>query len=378
MKILFFVSSLHAGGAERVASTLASAWSRQGNLVVLVPTYTGKGRCFYPLHKDIKLIWLADRMGSLGRKFAAPLVKWFAIRRLVRETKPDIIISFLTNVNVNVLLAVRGLSVPVIVCERTNPAFSHSAGKVLQTLRLITYPWASAVCLQTEASRVDFRRMVPKAKRLLVIPNPLPPELLTADAVEPLSKTEARYRLVAMGRLVPIKRFSWLIQVFSTLAAEFPEWDLYIWGDGPLRATLNQQISQAGLDKRVILAGRTEQPWLALSHSDAFVLSSAVEGFPNVLLEAMALGLPSVTVDCPSGPRELSNDGQEALLVPLHDTNALQQALRQLMQDSVLRNVLARQGAQSVRHRYALPRVLQLWEAAIKQARETRVKETHE
>lgn len=92
MKILFFVSSLHAGGAERVATTLASAWSRQGHTVVLVPTYTGKGSCFYPLHKDVKLIWLADRIGTVARKVAAPIVKLFALRRLVRETKPDIVV----------------------------------------------------------------------------------------------------------------------------------------------------------------------------------------------------------------------------------------------------------------------------------------------
>src|SRR4051794_35761850 len=102
MMILFFVSSLHAGGAERVATTLASAWAQRGDTVILVPAYTGKGSCFYPLHKDVKLIWLADRMGSLGRKVFAPLAKWFAIRRLVRETRPDVIVSFLTNVNVSV------------------------------------------------------------------------------------------------------------------------------------------------------------------------------------------------------------------------------------------------------------------------------------
>lgn len=376
MKILFFVSSLHAGGAERVATTLVSAWSRHGHTVVLVPTYTGKGSCFYPLHKDVKLVWLADRMGALGRKVAAPIVKWFAIRRLVRETKPDIIVSFLTNVNVNVLLAVRGLSVPVIVCERTNPAFSRSAGKLLQVLRRMTYPWASAVCVQTQASAVDFQHMVPGAKHLLVIPNPLPPELLSADIISPLSKTSARYRLVAMGRLVSIKRFSWLIQTFSILAKEFPDWDLYIWGDGPLRTELNQQVTKAGLVGRVILAGSTQQPWTELAHSDAFVLTSEVEGFPNVLLEAMALGVPSVTVDCPSGPRELSNDGQEALLVPLHDTPALQQALRHVMQDPILRNVLGRHGAESVRHRYELPRVLTLWETAFRQVQGKTSKET--
>lgn len=365
MKILFFVSSLHAGGAERVATTLASAWARRGDQVILVPAYTGRGSCFYPLHKDVKLIWLADRMSRLGRRVFAPLAKWFAIRRMIRETRPDVIVSFLTNVNVSVLLATRGMQVPVIVCERTNPAFSASAGKALRALRRLTYPWASGVCLQTQDSVPTFQQMVPGLSRLLVIPNPLPPELLAAPPVVPLSRTGQRFRLIAMGRLVSIKRFDWLIQAFQQLADRFPDWDLSIWGEGPLRTELTQQIALAGLTERVFLPGRTEQPWVELGQADAFVLTSRVEGFPNVLLEAMALGVPCVTVDCPSGPRELSNDGQEALLVPVNDKPALQQALAQLMQDKVLRDVLGRHGAESVRHRYELSMVLRQWDSAL-------------
>ncbi|MBP6019733.1 MAG: glycosyltransferase family 4 protein [Burkholderiaceae bacterium] len=375
MKILFFVSSLHAGGAERVASTLASAWAQRGDQVVLAPTYTGRGNCFYPLHKDVKLAWLADRMRPLGRKLLAPVAKWFAIRRLIRETRPDIIVSFLTNVNVSVLLATYGMKVPVIVCERTNPAFSASSGRLLKFLRRMTYPRASVVCLQTHDSVAAFQNMVPGLRDVVVIPNPLPPDLL---AIQPLSLVPGtgRHRLLAMGRLVSAKRFDWLIQIWTHLAAEFPDWDLYIWGEGPLRAALTQQIAQAGLEQRVFLPGRTDQPWAELAQADVFVLSSQVEGFPNVLMEAMALGLPCASVDCPSGPRELSNNGQEALLTPVNDAAALQQALSQLMQDPVLRNVLGRHASESVRHRYKLPTVLQQWDAAMARAQGHPTQET--
>lgn len=367
MKIVFFVSSLHAGGAERVATTLASAWAQQGKQVVLVPTYTAKGSCFYPVHHDVKLVWLADRMGFIGRKLFAPLAKWIALRRLIHEVQPDIIVSFLTNVNVNVLLATYGMKEPVIVCERTNPAFSVSAGRVLTFLRRITYPRASQVCLQTHDSVATFQRMVPGLRDVVVIPNPLPPELLATQPVSLVPVAERR-RLLAMGRLVPSKRFGWLIRIWSQLAAEYPDWDLHIWGEGPLRSELTQQIAEAGLQQRVFLPGRTEQPWAELAQADAFVLCSKVEGFPNVMMEAMALGLPCAAVDCPSGPRELSNDGQEALLTPVDDAAALQQSLAQLMQDDVLRNVLGRHAAESVRHRYQLSVVLQQWDAAIARA----------
>lgn len=365
MKILFFVSSLNAGGAERVATSLANAWVDRGGQVTLAPTYSGKGTCFYPLDNKVKLVWLADRMGPLGRWLFTPLAKWFAIRRLIRQNRPDVIVSFLTNVNINVLLASRATKVPIIVCERTDPAYSTSAGRGLKVLRRVTYPWANLVCLQTQDSVAGFRKLVPGVADIAVIPNPLPPELLTVGRSHRENNSGGRHRLIAMGRLVPAKRFSWLIQAYAALAPDFPQWDLFIWGEGPLRPALARQIAEAGLADRVFLPGRTSQPWHELGQADAFVLSSQVEGFPNVLLEAMALGLPCVTVDCPSGPRELSNDGQEALLVPLNDLGAFQDALAQIMQDPVLRNVLGRHAAESVRHRYELTRVLKQWDAAM-------------
>src|SRR5690606_4160180 len=177
MKILFFVSSMHAGGAERVAATLTAGWASAGHKVVLVPTYTRKGKLFYPLHPDVRLLWLADVLRPWARGPAAPLFKLGAMRRLVRDERPDVIISFLTNVNVMVLMATRGLRVPVIVCERTNPEISTSATPMLQRLRRWLYPQADMVTVQADASVPAMARLVPGIRRLDVVPNPLPPEL---------------------------------------------------------------------------------------------------------------------------------------------------------------------------------------------------------
>lgn len=363
MRILFFVSSMHAGGAERVAATLASAWARRGDSVTLAPTYTKKGHCFYRLNAAVRLVWLADRMGWLGRKLWPPLAKWFAIRKLVREMRPDAIVSFLTNVNVTVLAATRGLGVPVIVCERTNPAFSLSSGDFLKKLRRRTYPWAAAVVLQSEDSVDAFKAMVPGLDHVAVVPNPLPADIPEAQPVRGALAAGERRHIVAMGRLVPIKRFEALIQAFAALAADYPEWDLTIWGDGPLREELARQAAETGLGERIALPGRTAEPWSELARADVFVLTSQVEGFPNVLLEAMALGRPCVAVDCPSGPREISQDGKYALLAPLGDQPALCQALSQLMGDPTLRDVMGRHAAASVRERYGLPQLLARWDA---------------
>jgi glycosyltransferase involved in cell wall biosynthesis len=366
MRIMFFVSSMHAGGAERVAATLASAWADRGDTVELVPTYTRRGSCFYPLHEGVRIKWLADHMGRLGRTLCPPLAKWLAIRRLTREFRPDVIVSFLTNVNVNVLLATHRLGIPVIVSERTNPAHSSSAGGLLRRLRSWTYPWASRVVLQSQASVAAFQQMEPGIKDLAVLPNPLPVDI--PDVPEGRKDAAARRQVVAMGRLVSIKRFEALIDAFAALAADFPEWDLTIWGEGPRRPALEALIAKAGLGDRIRLPGRTDTPWEALAEADVFALVSQVEGFPNVLLEAMALGRACVTVDCPSGPREITRDGQFAELVPLGDGQALRDALARLMADPLLREVMGRRAAASVRLNYGIAEILARWDALFERA----------
>lgn len=369
MRILFFVSSMHAGGAERVAATLCNAWARLGHEVILAPTYTGKGTLFYELDSAVRVDWVADRLGKAGRTPLAPAVKLWVLRRMVRELQPDVIVSFLTNVNVMVLMATLGLGVPVIVCERTNPAVSTSASPNLQRLRRRLYPYASLVTVQAHASLEAMRQQAPGIRRLAVIPNPLPPEL-PASRLREAEATHAskRRRLVAMGRLVPLKGYAGLIDVFGRLAPRFPEWELVIWGEGPQRAELETQVAGAGLEGRVLLPGRTSEPWEAMLASDLFVLTSEVEGFPNALLEAMALGLPCVTVDCPSGPAEISRDGEDALLVPLQAPAALEGALATLMADSAERERLGRRAAESVRERYGLASVLAQWQTLFKDA----------
>lgn len=385
MKILFFVSSLNAGGAERVATTLANAWAKRGDQVVLVPTYLKRHTSFYPIDEAVTLTWLADSPGHSLARNVPGLGKWLQIRQLIRATQPDVIVSFLTNVNVNVLIASMGMDVPVVVSERTNPVHSQSAGKVLQCLRRMTYRRARIVVMQTQASVEPFRALVPGVRDVEVVPNPLPSTLPVAAVGDAALSASPRLQdpetqlfsqsaaptarhVVAMGRLVATKQFDVLIDAFGQLAPHHPDWNLTLWGDGPLRSTLEQKISDMGLCGRVILAGRTSEPWQALSRADLFAMTSRVEGFPNVLMEAMALGLPCVALDCPSGPAELTRDGQDARLVPLNQPEALINALQELMSDPSVRQALGQQAAKSVAQRYSLNTILAQWDDVFKRA----------
>lgn len=375
MRIVFLVGRLSAGGAERVATTLASAWAEAGHQVALVPTFVPKGECFYPLSPKVDLHWLADEVQARRQPWLT-LRKLAAMRALIAARKPDIVVSFLTNVNVMALLASAGLRVPVVVCERTDPVHGRSAGKVLRMLRRRLYPRAAAVVVQTQAAVRGMREQVPGVQRMTAIGNPLPDALERFDREQGSRRAAVRAAqhgclLTAMGRLIPSKQFDVLIRAFAPLAGRQPDWRLEIWGEGPMRAALQTQIDAAGLGGRIRLAGRTSEPWSAMAQADAFVMTSAVEGFPNVLLEAMALGLPCLALDCPSGPAEMTRQGEDALLVPLGDEPGLTLALERLMQDVQLRADLGRRAAISVRARYGLPAVLTQWQALMQDVTQT-------
>ncbi len=366
MRILFFVGSMNAGGAERVAAALANAWVQDGAEVCLVPTFLGTTESFYELDQRVQFRPLKHEMGWFppGLK---PMRKWRAIRKVYKAFQPDVVLSFLTNVNVNVLLALKGISTPIIVCERTHPVVSQSADVRLKKLRTKLYPSATRVVVQTEDAAQAFAQAEPQLGDIAVVPNPIALALLDQPLAAAVEK-EHDCQLVAMGRLVPSKQFEHLIQAFAMVAEAFPEWTLHIHGEGPERAKLEQRAQLVGLQERIFLPGNTTEPWQVLGNAQLFALTSAYEGFPNVLLEAMALGLPCVTVDCPSGPKDLSSHGHDAVLVPADDPAALERALSELMADSRLRGILGRRAAASVRERFSMDQILDQWDHVFQQA----------
>jgi glycosyltransferase involved in cell wall biosynthesis len=359
MKIMLVVSSMGSGGAERVAASLVNAWAARGDTVTLVITYSGRGACFYPLAPNVRCVFLADRVKAGARMLQYP-ARFRALRALIRESAPDVVVSFLSNVNITTILATRGLGIPVIASEHIDPSADGRSSLMMRLCRYV-YPFADLLTLLTDNMEASFRKMVPRVKGIEVVPNPLPDELLLLDPKR--VEKSARKRLIAVGRLNTQKAFDWLIDVFATLAPEFPDWDLWIWGEGPERAALEAQVAQHKLGGRVLMPGKTTTPWEEMARSDAFVLSSRYEGLPMAMLEGMALGLATVAFDCKSGPRELTRDGQDGVLVPAEDKAALTDALRRVMADEVLRAELGAKAAASVRQRYSSQAILRQWDS---------------
>lgn len=313
MHILFLVSSLQTGGAERVAAVLANQWVRQGHRVTLMPTYSNRGRVDFALDPAIELTFLAD-ITACGMGIAA-FGRYRALRRYIRASRPDIVLSFLTNVNIAAILA--RSAAPLVVAERTYPPGLPTA-RWLNVLRRLTYGRADMVVMQTRAGLDWLSRAIPGA-RGTVMRNPVALPLgNAAPAPDPLAFAgPAEQLIVGVGRLDSLKNFELLIRAFAIHAAGHPASKLAILGEGPQLETLRRLARELGLADRVILPGRAGNLDAWYRRADGFVSTSLLEGFPNALLEAMAYGVPVVALDCLTGPAELIDSDATGILLPL-------------------------------------------------------------
>jgi glycosyltransferase involved in cell wall biosynthesis len=351
--ILFVVSSLGAGGAERVIAQLTSHLMRAGARISIVSF----DRSSDPIYHDFPE---GAAFHRLGARTTLPVlrtaVRVALLRRTIWRLAPDIVISFLTKINVITLAAATGMAVPVIVSERNNmlrqPMHFLWKGGVAAF-----FPRASAIVLQTAASAA----MLPAKVRhkATVIGNPV-------DHLPWQPAGFAAKRITAVGRLTDQKGFDTLIDAFARVAPLCPDWQLDIWGEGPERTMLEARIEQRGLVGRIKLPGLSERPSQWIESASLFVLSSRYEGFPNVLGEAMAAGMPVIATNCAFGPAELVRDGENGLLTALEDPDALAEAMVRLIEDPALSARLAKSAAR-VSDIYSPRSIAGQWEALIRE-----------
>lgn len=357
MRVTLVIHGMGSGGAERVAATMANSWAAQGWEITLITFEDAASGSFYPLDKRIRFqpLGIAGTSRRLSQAILSNGRRLLAIRRAVLASHPDVVVTYLDMVNVRVLLALAGTGVPVIVTEQTDPGQKH-LGWVWNTLRRWTYRHAARVAVLGQSSWEYFPPDI--RARTVILPNPIAVDQSVADDDRAPADQKT---LVAVGRLVPEKGFDLLLEAFARVAPEHPDWRLVIWGEGPLRRDLEAQRDRLGLRSRVSLPGRTQVLFRELRRADLFVMSSRREGFPMALGEAMACGLPAVSFDCRSGPREIIRPGVDGLLVPPGDIEGLAAALSALMADDAERQRMA-QRAPEVLERFSAERVLAQWE----------------
>ncbi len=363
VKIVFFIWGLRAAGAERVMSLLANHWASKGAEVLILPLADGQAKPFYPLDPAIAVrpLDLLGESSSVFEAIANNLRRLRVVRRAFKEARPDVVISFIDKANAIAVLASRGLGFPVVISERTDPS-RRSLGRFWEALRRFAYPRADCVIFQSRAVLEWFPPIVRSKGR--VIPNPVPPP--PASAAIP-SERAPGLRLVAIGRLFPVKGFDLLLRAFAQAAPRIPDGRLEVWGEGPERASLERLARELGLSGSARFMGITDRPFDVLRNADVFVMPSRAEGFPNALVEAMACGLPVISSDFGGAAREILRDGVDGLLVPREDPSSLAEAMVRLSEDPELRGRLSGRAVEVV-ERFSHDRVMGLWEDAIRDA----------
>ncbi len=356
LRVVFVLAGLGAGGAEKIVNLLAHRRLAAGDTVHVIALNAAEPSSYFSYDPAIQVEALG-RSRHLSRHLGSVAALPSLRRRLV-AIQPDIVLSFLTKINVVAVVAASGLGIPLIISERNNFELQQM-NPFWRWAQPLAAQQAAGIVMQTESARARLpARLKEKAA---VVPNPITPSLRRPPEAGP------GLRAVAVGRLDRQKGFDLLLDAFCEVVRHLPEATLTIYGEGPERPALERQISDLGLDRSVDLAGVSRSPGDWLSPGAVFVLSSRFEGFPNVLLEAMAGGMAVVSSDCPWGPSEIVQDGHSGLLVPCDDSQALAAAITRTLTDPELRSRLCRNAPASL-DRYSTASVLDMWDAAIARA----------
>jgi len=354
--IVLVSGGMDCGGAQRAMADMANYWAERGCQVTLA-TWSGPDLAdFYPLSAKISRVWLNV---DSGRESVIAALRTFVdriarLRRLLRTAKPDVVLSFIDVSNILTILAALGLGVRVVVSERTHPGLNDTVSRPWKLMRRVCYAWADQVVAQTQDAADWIERRC--RTTVLVIPNSLRALPEAAAQREPL--------IIAVGRLSKEKGFDVLLEAFTRVRGEFPQWRVRIMGAGPEEHALAERIAKLGLQDRVELAGQVHDVESWMARAALMVHPSRREGFPNAVLEGMGMGLAVICADCRSGPSELIADGVNGRLVPVDDLETLTLAMSQLMADAKLRERLGAE-ATKVRRDYAQGVLMKKWEACI-------------
>ncbi len=317
MKIMFFIPGLGSGGAERVISILANSLAEKGIEIDIVSICNDK--CVYNINTEINRINL-DMDKFNGNKISKIIERLKRIRLITKNKKPDIIISFLSEVNIDVCFALLGIKTPIIVSERNDPKIDPKS-KIKQILRKIAYMNASGYVFQTDDAQNYFSNKIKRKSKIIM--NPLSENLPTVNF------EEREKRIVSVGRLNNQKNYPMTFKAFQKFSKEYPEYTLEIYGEGNLKDDLTQLIKEMNLTEKIILKGFCSNVHKEVKNAAMFVMSSDFEGMPNALIEAMAMGIPSISTDCPcGGPKMLIKDKENGLLVPVGNSQLLLEAMK--------------------------------------------------
>ncbi|MBO8154591.1 glycosyltransferase family 4 protein [Thermovirga sp.] len=358
MKVALVIEGLGSGGAERVACTLGELLFARGFDVTLLTIDAETGKFYTPpascelYDLGLKKIEMSLSKRIIGYHF----IRLKKLKEALLKINPNLIIPFGTKLNGLVLLALgeKSRDIPVIITERGDP----KNGRIEWTyklLRKITYPKASTMVCLTRYAADFWSKSVPSLPTY-VVPNPV--SFVIQEDTGEISKGNGKNIILSVGRLARQKNYPLLLKAFSLIAAEYPDWDLIVYGEGKKREELIRLSKRLGISERVFFPGVTKNIAEAYKRADIYVQSSLYEGFCNTLVEAMGFGLPVIATDW-NGVEDIILDGKNGLVVPF-DVKKLAEAISTLISNEELRQNLGKE-AKKIKHKFSLEKFGEKW-----------------
>jgi N-acetylgalactosamine-N,N'-diacetylbacillosaminyl-diphospho-undecaprenol 4-alpha-N-acetylgalactosaminyltransferase len=335
-RLIFLMPSLALGGAEKVASLILPILSTHFSLTLALL----ENRRSYPVAESMHLVAFSKPLGSRAAHIFRIPYHLAALLSLVKRHKPSIVLSFMEQANILNLLAATMTGHRAVISQRIAPRQQFTGRGVLGRLILETsrrlYPRAAHIitvsCGVRDILLADYEL---DPNRVSMIPNPVNLDILAQQAdAAPSLRLPPKF-ILHVGRLsVTQKAQVLLLEAFSRIHKKDPNLTLVLVGDGPDKALIERQIQSLGLSQAVQLTGWQSNVAAIMARAQLLVLCSHYEGWPNVLIEAMACGCPVVATDCPTGPREILRDSEFGILAPTDDPEALAVAIGSLLSDN--------------------------------------------
>ncbi len=349
VKVTFVVSSLLCGGAERVVTILANHLSVKGYSVHVVTLYDKENDFFTidPAINRIALNLAKDSNKKLERLYYF-IKRIIGIRKSIRQIKPDYILSFVYKMNILTALALIGSTIPLFSFERCNVFIEKNYEKIKPLLKFV-YKKSKIVVVQTQQMRQDLRIL--SKRDLVIIPNPI-----INDIRKKAYRIEKDFiTILSIGNIKFEKGYDLLVQAFISAQKVVENLRLEIWGKEYENDTqkLRGMIQENNMEHIIMLKGQTDNVFEKYVQADIFVLSSRYEGFPNVLLEAMSVGLPCISFDCKYGPSEIIQNEVNGILIEKENISGLSSAIMSLSQDYEKRKLLG-ENAKKVNEQYSV------------------------
>ena len=348
-KYLFVIPSLSKGGAERVVSVLSSELTNQDREAVVVTHFIADNE--YPVDSKVKVICLSGLKEKDYREKMNPLYLLKLsqkLRKAIISEKPDYILPFLwtTCIRTDIALLFSSFKKNVIQTVRNNPSQCPEK-KLMKLYRNKLVKHSKITIVQNEDQKKYFPDVI--SNKIFVMPNPVSDAAFQVKR-EPSSKL---FRLVAVGRIESQKNFPLLIQAVSEVYKKHNNIRLDIFGEGTKREELQSLIAKNNLNEIVTLKGRVNDYQTIYGGASAFVLSSDFEGMPNTLMEAMAVGLPCISTDCPTGPSDIIQNEVNGLLIPVNGNSELQESVKKLIDYPKMAAKMGACARESIKQKYS-------------------------